>query len=100
LNGFVQIKRGKLKLKALAAITLGATLFVAPAMAQMATAPPPPPYNHGEYNHNGDPNWDHAHPADVHRDGDWDEHHQWRSREWWVKNHPKWAHKHHPHWFS
>ena len=67
-----------MKLKVLAAITLGAALFVAPAMAQMATAPPPAPYNHGEYNHNGDPNWNHNGPADAYHDGDWDEHHQWQ----------------------
>ncbi|HEX4211119.1 MAG TPA: hypothetical protein VHY56_12035 [Candidatus Binataceae bacterium] len=95
-----------MNLKTLAVATLGATLFVTPVMAQMATAPPQQ-YGHEDYDHHDadmhrahhDADWNH-HQADADRDGDYDEHHQWHKRDWWVKNHPKWVHKHHPHWFS
>lgn len=100
-----------MKLKTLAVITLGMTLFVTPAMAQMA-GPPPPPHGYGDYDqghhwhdqswwneHN--PGWVHQHHPEWADNGDWDEHHHhWHDRGWWIKNHPKWAHEHHPHWFS
>jgi hypothetical protein len=98
-----------LKLKIFAVITLGATLFVAPAMAQMAV--PPPPHGYGDYDQNHhwhdqswwnehDPNWAHQHHPEWADNGDWDEHHHWHDRDWWKKNHPKWVHEHHPHWYS
>jgi hypothetical protein len=30
--------------------------------------------------------------------GDYDEHHRWRDRDWWVDNHHSWVHEHHPEW--
>jgi hypothetical protein len=100
-----------LKFKTLAAISLVATLFVAPAIAQMAVPPPTPPHGNGAYDQNHhwhdrswwnehDSKWTHEHHPERAEDGAWDKDHHWHSRDWWVKKHPKWAHKHHPDWFS
>ena len=38
-------------------------------------------------------------PAVVVR-GDYDEHHAWHERDWWVSNRPNWVHDHHPEWLA
>jgi hypothetical protein len=30
--------------------------------------------------------------------GDYDEHHAWHDRDWWVSNHHDWVVTHHPDW--
>ena len=54
-------------------------------------------------NHPNFATWLREHPG-VHRQveemGAYDEHHHWRDREWWKKNHADWVHQHHPHWFD
>jgi hypothetical protein len=56
--------------------------------------------NNPNYGHPGavnNPNY--GHPGYDH-DGDYDEHHNWHDRKWWIaKNHP-WVEKHHPNWFK
>jgi hypothetical protein len=32
--------------------------------------------------------------------GDWDEHHEWRSDNWWHEHHPGWLYQHHPEWIE
>jgi len=32
--------------------------------------------------------------------GDYDEHHAWHERDWWVSNRPEWVHDHHPEWLA
>lgn len=32
--------------------------------------------------------------------GDYDEHHSWHDRDWWVNNRRDWAEDHHQEWFS
>jgi len=36
--------------------------------------------------------------AELHHDGDWDEHHAWHNSDWWHDNHPGWVYRHHPEW--
>jgi hypothetical protein len=43
-------------------------------------------------------------PALAHADqlyhgwGDYDQHHEWHSSDWWLDNHPNWVKAHHPQW--
>jgi hypothetical protein len=32
--------------------------------------------------------------------GDWDEHHTWHDRDWWVGNHRPWVEEHHHEWLT
>ncbi|HTY54288.1 MAG TPA: hypothetical protein VMB26_03755 [Candidatus Binataceae bacterium] len=32
--------------------------------------------------------------------GDYDEHHAWHDRDWWVNSRPQWVHEHHPEWIA
>ncbi|MGH7934834.1 MAG: hypothetical protein ACREQN_16960 [Candidatus Binataceae bacterium] len=32
--------------------------------------------------------------------GDYDQHHVWHDRDWWVQNDHDWAQQHHPNWFA
>ncbi len=32
--------------------------------------------------------------------GDWDDHHVWHDRDWWVNNNRPWVQAHHPHWLD
>lgn len=41
-----------------------------------------------------------AEPPQTFSAGDWDEIHQWRDRDWWVKNRRAWVALHHPDWFK
>jgi hypothetical protein len=34
------------------------------------------------------------------RVGDYDAHHQWRDRDWWVQNNHAWVQQHHPEWVA
>jgi hypothetical protein len=34
------------------------------------------------------------------RVGDYDEHHQWHNRAWWVQNNHAWVQQHHPDWVA
>ncbi|HVB80338.1 MAG TPA: hypothetical protein VNE82_10405 [Candidatus Binataceae bacterium] len=34
------------------------------------------------------------------RVGDYDEHHQWHDRNWWVQNNHVWVQHHHPDWIA
>jgi len=55
----------------------------APAPAY-AYASPPPPYRY-------------ATPPRV---GDYDAHHEWHDRGWWVQNNHPWVQQHHPDWIA
>jgi hypothetical protein len=44
------------------------------------------------------PQWAEHHPQWFHTDGDYEDHHHWRDRDWWYKKEAKWVKKHHPHW--
>jgi hypothetical protein len=39
-------------------------------------------------------------PAALVVHGDWDEHHVWHERDWWVNNRRDWVHVHHPEWIA
>src|SRR4029077_11868678 len=47
------------------------------------------------YRHHND--WNSEHPTWA-NDGDYDDTHQWRDRQWWMQHHPNWVKDHHPHW--
>ena len=32
--------------------------------------------------------------------GDWDEHHAWHDRDWWVSNRRPWVEQHHQDWLT
>ncbi|HZO80720.1 MAG TPA: hypothetical protein VFB33_03420 [Candidatus Binataceae bacterium] len=32
--------------------------------------------------------------------GDWDDHHVWHDRDWWLDNNRPWVQEHHPQWLS
>ncbi len=32
--------------------------------------------------------------------GDWDEHHEWHPRDWWVGHREDWVEHHHPDWLA
>jgi hypothetical protein len=32
--------------------------------------------------------------------GDWDEHHEWHNRDWWVDNRRPWVEEHHHEWLA
>jgi hypothetical protein len=32
--------------------------------------------------------------------GAWDEHHEWRDRQWWLKHNPDWVKSNHPEWWA
>jgi len=34
------------------------------------------------------------------RVGDYDDHHQWHDRDWWVQNNHPWVQQHHPDWME
>jgi hypothetical protein len=34
------------------------------------------------------------------RVGDYDEHHEWHDRDWWVQNNRPWVQQHHPTWMA
>jgi len=37
--------------------------------------------------------------AEEHRGwGDYDDHHAWHDRDWWVRNNHPWVQQHHPEW--
>ena len=50
---------------------------------------------------------DHAYPAYGYYGGgptivygDWDEHHYWHPRDWWVGHREEWVEHHHPDWLA
>ena len=32
--------------------------------------------------------------------GDYDEHHTWHERDWWIRNNHPWVQQHHPEWMA
>ena len=39
-------------------------------------------------------------PAYNPGNGAWDQNHQWRDRQWWMKHHPDWVKANHPEWWA
>ncbi len=54
-----------------------------------------PAYGYGSYYPYG-PGY--AAPPVVY--GDWDEHHVWRDRDWWVEHRRPWVEEHHHEWLT
>lgn len=97
---------------------LGAPTLVTPARAQSTQAE----FQHYLAKHPNlrahpelmnDPHWLKEHPnfaefrathphvkAEARAMGDYDSHHVWRDRSWWVQNDKAWAYKHHHDWFD
>jgi hypothetical protein len=64
----------------------------------------PAPYAYGPsygppstYAYAGRPAYGYAVPP---RDGDYDDHHQWHDRGWWVQNNHPWVQQHHTDWIG
>lgn len=82
-----------------------ALIFVAAAATLQACFyehhyPPPEPYGYGyapgpAYAY-GAPPYAYA-PPPV---GDYDEHHEWHNRDWWIQNNHPWVQQHHPNWIA
>jgi hypothetical protein len=61
---------------------------------------PAPAYGYAPapaYGYARPPTYAYAPPASV---GDYDEHHQWHDRDWWVQNNHAWVQQHHPDWVA
>ncbi len=60
----------------------------------------PAPYAYrppSSYAYAAPPAYGYAVPPRV---GDYDEHHQWHDRSWWVQNNRRWVQQHHPDWIG
>ncbi len=57
---------------------------------------PGPGYGYGSYYPYG-PSYAAAPPVVL---GDWDEHHAWHDRDWWVENRRPWVEQHHHEWLQ
>jgi len=61
---------------------------------------PAPAYGYARppaYGYARPPAYGYVPPARV---GDYDAHHQWHDRDWWVQNNHAWVHQHHPDWVA
>jgi hypothetical protein len=58
-------------------------------------APYTPAYGYGGYYPSGP-----AYTAPPAVYGDWDEHHLWHDRDWWVANRRPWVEVHHHEWLT
>jgi hypothetical protein len=57
----------------------------------------PQPAPQPEYRYAPPPAYKYAPPPQV---GDYDEHHQWHDRDWWVRHNRPWVQQHHPAWLA
>jgi hypothetical protein len=90
---------------------LKALIFVAGATALQACFfgghpyhSEPPPYSYGPSYYGPPPSTYAYAPAPAYgyaappRVGDYDDHHQWHDRDWWIQNNRPWVQQHHPDW--
>jgi hypothetical protein len=87
-------------------LALKAMIFVAGAVTLQACffgghpAYGPDPYAYGSgpgYAYGGSPAYVYGRPPVV---GDYDDHHAWHERDWWVRNNHPWVRQHHPEWIA
>lgn len=52
---------------------------------------PPPYYTHAR---------PYVAPPPVYLYGSYDQHHVYRDRDWWIRNHREWVEHHHPDWLA
>jgi hypothetical protein len=57
----------------------------------------PQPAPQPGYGYARPPAYKYAPPPQV---GDYDEHHQWHDRDWWVQHNRPWVQQHHPGWVA
>jgi hypothetical protein len=57
-------------------------------------------YEPAPYAYEPPPRYVYAPPPPVVVYGDYDEHHAWHDRDWWVRNNHPWVEHHHPDWVA
>ena len=57
-------------------------------------------YEPAPYAYEPPPRYVYAPPPPVVVYGDYDEHHAWHDRDWWVRNNHPWVEHHHPDWVT
>jgi hypothetical protein len=55
-------------------------------------------YEPAPYAYEPPPRYVYAPPPPVVVYGDYDEHHAWHDRDWWLRNNHPWVEHHHPDW--
>jgi hypothetical protein len=57
-------------------------------------------YEPAPYAYEPPPRYVYAPPPPVVVYGDYDEHHAWHDRDWWLRNNHPWVEHHHPDWVA
>jgi len=84
---------------------LKTSIFVLGALSLQACFYGGHPYGPAPYAYAPAPAYGYARPpayayAPPPRVGDYDAHHQWHDRDWWVQNNHPWVQQHHPDWIA